>query len=231
QFEAPSGTARSSQVSRSARTSGEAFSFRVSDAEVCWISRWRMPTSKSASSGRPPSTSAVTRWMPRGRGSKVILRWTHTSAGHPEPEVGGDRFDLDRDPLELDLGPAGMLEEPDTVAEEDRLDVHQDLVELAQLEAAAGDLGAEHTDVLIPRRVTRRGDRPAEVVDELDVRRRLRGRVVGDDELGTVPGAAEGPFLLLVATVGIVPAPGAPADQERSDPRRQRRRPFVIAVH
>ena len=72
----------------------------------------------------PPSTSAVTRWMPRGRGSKGIVRCSHTgSARDPEPEVGGDRSDLDVDPLEHHLGPAGVVEEADAVAEQDRLDV------------------------------------------------------------------------------------------------------------
>src|SRR5204862_5517551 len=39
QYGAPSGTAWSNQVAKSRRTSGEAFSFRVSEAEVCWMNR------------------------------------------------------------------------------------------------------------------------------------------------------------------------------------------------
>ena len=46
-----SGTAASNQVSKSRRTSGEAFSLSVSDAEVWRMCRWHRPTSSSASSG------------------------------------------------------------------------------------------------------------------------------------------------------------------------------------
>jgi hypothetical protein len=102
---------------------------------------------------------------------------------HAKPEVGRHRFDLDPEPLQLDLGAPGVLEEADAVAEQDRLDEHQDLVQLPQLEAAARQLGAEHADVLLPRRRPGQGDRPGRVIDELDVGRRLGGRVVGDDEL------------------------------------------------
>src|ERR1700710_3204302 len=135
QFAAPSGTAGSSQVSRSARTSGEAFSFSVSEAEVCWISRCRSPTSRSPSSGSAPTTSPVTRWMPRGRGSKVIVRCSHIGGAllvlrDSEPEVRRHRFDLHPDPFQLDLVAAGMLEEANAVAEHDRLHEDQHLVEL-----------------------------------------------------------------------------------------------------
>ncbi len=61
QYEAPSGTAWSNQASKSRRTSGEAFSFSASDAEVCWISRCSSPTCSSASSGTASTISRVTR--------------------------------------------------------------------------------------------------------------------------------------------------------------------------
>ena len=61
QYDARSGTASSNQVSKSRRTSGEAFSFSASDAEVCWISRCSIPTRSSPSSGSASSTSRVTR--------------------------------------------------------------------------------------------------------------------------------------------------------------------------
>ncbi len=56
-----SGTAASNHVSKSRRTSGEAFSLIVSDAEVWRMKRWHRPTSSSESSGRARSTSRVTR--------------------------------------------------------------------------------------------------------------------------------------------------------------------------
>ena len=56
-----SGTAASNQVSKSRRTSGEAFSLRVSDADVWRMAGGSRPTSSSASSGSARSTSRVTR--------------------------------------------------------------------------------------------------------------------------------------------------------------------------
>jgi hypothetical protein len=56
-----SGTAWSNHVRKSRRTSGEAFSLTVSDAEVCWMNRWHRPISRSPSSGSACSTSRVMR--------------------------------------------------------------------------------------------------------------------------------------------------------------------------
>src|SRR5436305_2952618 len=84
QYGAPSGTARSSQLSKSRRTSGEAFSFSASEAEVCWISRWRSPTESSPSSGSASRTSSMTRWKPRERAWSRTVRWSHTA-----PSLGG----------------------------------------------------------------------------------------------------------------------------------------------
>ena len=61
QKSAPSGTERENQASKSRRTSGLAFSFSVSDADVCWISKWSRPTRISPISGRALTTSRVTR--------------------------------------------------------------------------------------------------------------------------------------------------------------------------
>ena len=58
---ASSGTASSNHDSKSRRTSGEAFSLSVSDADVCWSSRCASPTRSSRSSGSASSTSRVTR--------------------------------------------------------------------------------------------------------------------------------------------------------------------------
>src|SRR4051794_30457718 len=40
QYGAPSGTTSLNHDSKSRRTSGEAFSFSVRDAEVCWMNTW-----------------------------------------------------------------------------------------------------------------------------------------------------------------------------------------------
>src|SRR3954447_14009032 len=81
QYEAPSGTAWSNHEAKSRRTSGLAFSFSVSEAEVCWMNSRAIPTFSSPSSGMPCSTSEVTRWKPRGRASSLISRWIHMTNG------------------------------------------------------------------------------------------------------------------------------------------------------
>ena len=65
----PSGTTASNHVSKSWRTSGEAFSLRVSDADVWRRKRWQSPA-RSVAQLRAAArrTSRVTRWKPRGRG-------------------------------------------------------------------------------------------------------------------------------------------------------------------
>jgi hypothetical protein len=74
QYGASSGTAASNQLSKSRRTSGDAFSLSVSDAEVWRMKRWARPTVRSRNSGTPATISSVTRWKPRGRGRSVISR-------------------------------------------------------------------------------------------------------------------------------------------------------------
>ena len=66
---------------KSRRTSGEAFSFSVSDA-LCVLEAagGRGPTRSSPSSGRASTISRVTRWKPRGRGCRAISRWVHIAA-------------------------------------------------------------------------------------------------------------------------------------------------------
>jgi hypothetical protein len=113
-----------------------------------------------------------------------------------------------------------VLEHADPVAEHHRRHRDQHLVELADLDALAGDVGAEHVDVALPRRRARGGDRRREVVEEEDVGRLVGRRIVGEDELRAAPGAAEG-ALLVGAAVRVVAAPGVVADQERADPRDQ----------
>ena len=73
QYGASSGTASSNHAAKSSRTSGEAFSFSVSDADVWRMNRCARPTRSSRSSGTPDSTSPVTRWKPRGRGRRRDL--------------------------------------------------------------------------------------------------------------------------------------------------------------
>ena len=57
----PSGTASSNHAPKSRRTSGEAFSFRVSDADVCCMNRVAIPTLRAPSSGMSSTISEVTR--------------------------------------------------------------------------------------------------------------------------------------------------------------------------
>ena len=61
QYGASSGTAPLKYVSRSARTSGLAFSFNVSDADVWRMNTCSSPTRSCAISGSAASTSRVTR--------------------------------------------------------------------------------------------------------------------------------------------------------------------------
>ena len=58
---ADSGTASFGHDSKSRRTSGEAFSFSVSDADVCLMKIVAMPTAMPRSSGTACSISLVTR--------------------------------------------------------------------------------------------------------------------------------------------------------------------------
>src|SRR4051812_49321897 len=94
-----SGTAWFTHVSKSRRTSGEAFSLSVSDAEVWRMCTCSRPTRSSPSSGSAPVTSSVTRWKPRGRGRSVTSRWVHIAhlrRLHALPVVGlvGEREEL-----------------------------------------------------------------------------------------------------------------------------------------
>ena len=73
QYGASSGTASLNQDSKSSRTSGEAFSLSVSEADVWRMNTCSSPTRSSPSSGSASSTSRVTRWKPRGRGSQRDL--------------------------------------------------------------------------------------------------------------------------------------------------------------
>ena len=61
QYGASSGTASLKYDSKSRRTSGDAFSFSVSDADVWSMNRCSSPTRSSPSSGSSPTTSRVTR--------------------------------------------------------------------------------------------------------------------------------------------------------------------------
>ena len=52
----------------------------VSDADVWRMKTCSSPTCSRRSSGSASSTSRVIRWKPRGRGPRVISRWTHMRA-------------------------------------------------------------------------------------------------------------------------------------------------------
>jgi hypothetical protein len=51
--------------------------------------------------------------------------------------------------FELDVSPARAVEQPDTVAEQDGRDVHEDLVEHTRIEALLSGVGPGDVDVLV----------------------------------------------------------------------------------
>ena len=110
-----------------------------------------------------------------------------------------------------------MVEEPSPVAEEDRGDDRQDLVELARLEALSRDVGAEHVHIPVPRSGLRRGKATLEVTDEGHARRRRppsRGGSPRTTARSTSPPKAPS---LSVPRFGSSPRNGAVADEERTD--------------
>jgi hypothetical protein len=108
---------------------------------------------------------------------------------------------------------AGVVVQPDTLAEQDRHDVQVDLVDQSQLEQLTADGGREHLEVLAagcrqpdPDRLSRAA------VQERDVVRghRVLG-VVGEHEDRPLPGAA----VRAAAVDGLVPAVPAAQDGAR----------------
>jgi hypothetical protein len=59
-----------------------------------------------------------------------------------------------------------VVEHPDTVAEQDGRDEHDDLVEHTRFEALPGDLGTKDTDVLVACGGVGRGDGAVAITDE-----------------------------------------------------------------
>ena len=66
-----SGAIAENDDSRSAGTSGSAFSLIVSDADVCWMNTCSSPTSNWASSGKAATTSRVIEIETRGLGRRA----------------------------------------------------------------------------------------------------------------------------------------------------------------
>src|SRR6478735_5361611 len=85
------------------------------------------------------------------------------SAHDAVPEVGRMLDVADVEALQRHGRSARMVEEAGAVAEQDRRDQREHLVELTGLQALPGDVGAEDVDVgLVPGRVLGGGDRLAE---------------------------------------------------------------------
>ena len=81
--------------------------------------------------------------------------------------------------------------EADTIAEQYRQYIHQDLVDEAPLQALAGHVSAEDLQVLSARSVQCRGDRFSDVTGEVgDIRVRRVWRSMGEDECGPGKGVA-----------------------------------------
>ena len=115
--------------------------------------------------------------------------------------------------MEADRFAAGVVVQPDALAEQDRQDVQVDLVDQSQLEKLAADGGREHLEVLA---VGRRQPDPHRLgraaVQERDPvgRRRVPG-VVSEHEDRPLPGAA----VRAAAVYGLVPAVPAAQDGAR----------------
>jgi len=112
--------------------------------------------------------------------------------------------------VEADRLAAGVVVQPDAVAEQDRHDVQVDLVDQSQLEKLTADGGREHLEVLAagrgqpdPHRLGRAAGEEGDVVGG----RRVLG-VVGEHEDRPLPGAA----VRAAAVYGLVPA--VPAAQD-----------------
>src|SRR5205823_1790397 len=88
-------------------------------------------------------------------------------------------------------------------------------------EALPGDVRTEDVDVSGARGRLRRGDRVRQVPGERDAGNRLRGPV-GEDDLRSLPAAAERLALALGTAVRIVAAVRPAADEQRADLRDQR---------
>ena len=121
------------------------------------------------------------------------------------------------DAFELDVAPARAVEQPDTVAEHDGGDEHQDLVEHTRIEALLGRVGAEDIDVLVTGSGLGCGNAAFEVADEGDTRHRTVRRVMCEHELWSGPAPAERLACLGRALVRIVAAKGAVPDEEGAD--------------
>src|SRR5215470_6495792 len=108
------------------------------------------PTARAtARIGRPERAAGLGRQSVPPR-----LGWAGDAGGaavpaDAEPEVGGVRDVGQAEAFELDVGPAGLGEQADAVAEQDRGDENEDLVELAGVEALPGDVGADDVDVAV----------------------------------------------------------------------------------
>jgi hypothetical protein len=119
--------------------------------------------------------------------------------------------------FQLDIGPTRPVEQPDAIAEQDRRDAHEDLVEEARVDALVSDAGAEDVDVLVTGSGLGRRDAALEVTDEGDTRHRSVRGVVGRHELWAGPSPAKRLAFLGRAFVWIVAAKGAVADEKSVD--------------
>jgi hypothetical protein len=115
--------------------------------------------------------------------------------------------------VQADRLAAGVVVQPDALAEQDRQDVEVDLVDQAQLEQLTADGGREHLEVLAAGR--RQPDphrlrRAAAEEGDVGGGRRVLG-VVGEHEDRPLPGAA----VRAAAVDGLVPAFPAAEDGAR----------------
>jgi hypothetical protein len=128
----------------------------------------------------------------------------------PRPGLLADAEPKDRDgsrPCAVERfqvypGQARGREEGNAVTEQDRQDIHQDLVHESPPQALTGHVGAEDFEVLAARGAQCRGDGFPDITgEERDRRVRRVRRVVGEDELRSpVVGRGCGPSAIRLPT-------------------------------
>ena len=148
-----------------------------------WSSRIRLPDQSNRVSGLRSSPS-----------KRMAAPLPPLVVPVPRPGLLADAEPKDRDgsgPCAVERfqvypGQAGGREEGNAVAEQDRQDIHQDLVHESPPQALTGHVGAEDFEVLAARGAQCRGDGFPDITgEERDRRVRRVRRVVGEDELSS----------------------------------------------
>src|SRR5262245_43535682 len=119
--------------------------------------------------------------------------------------------------LEPDVSATMMLEQFDAVAQHDRSNQHEHLVEQAGLYALARDAGTQDVHVFVPCCGFGSRDSAGQIGDESNARYRGVGYPMGEHELRPTPSAAKRLAFLLGALVRVVTAECPVADEQCAD--------------